>query len=73
MTEDMPRTVTVTDDEILETFQKVNDPIRTVPKMAEELPIGEDGLRSRLKTLEEDNQVRSKTVGARSVVWWTED
>ena len=70
---DMPRTVTVTDGEILTAFSDVSDPIRTAPKMAEGLGIGEDGLRKRLKTLENEGKVKSKAVGARSVVWWRTD
>jgi len=70
---DMPRTVKVEDGEILEAFDRVNDPIRTAPKMADDLDIGEDGLRKRLKALEESDLVESKTVGARSVVWWRID
>jgi len=70
---DMPRTVTVTDGEILASFSNVSDPIRTAPKMAEDLEIGEDGLRKRLKGLEAEGRVKSKTVGARSVVWWRTD
>lgn len=69
----MPRSVKVEDTEILEAFDHVSDPIRTAPKMADDLDIGEDGLRKRLKTLEDRDLVKSKTVGARSVVWWRAD
>ena len=70
MTEDMTRSVTVSDEKILETLDDSPDPIRTVPGMEEELPIGRDGLRNRLKKLEREGEAVSKEVGARSVVWW---
>lgn len=70
MTGDMPRSVTVSDEKILETLDDGPDPIRTVPGMEEELPIGRDGLRNRLKKLESRGEAVSKEVGARSVVWW---
>jgi len=66
----MPRKVSVTDSEILDKFDQVSAPIRTVPEMAEELPLGRDGLRKRLKKLEKQGVVTSRQVGARSVVWW---
>ncbi|WP_151099626.1 MULTISPECIES: hypothetical protein [unclassified Haloarcula] len=66
----MARRVSVTDDEILDRFDIVDAPVRTVPEMAQELPIGQDGLRRRLKELEKEERVVSRQVGARSVVWW---
>jgi predicted ArsR family transcriptional regulator len=66
----MARRVSVTDDEILEQFEMVDAPVRTAPEMAQELPIGQDGLRRRLKELEGEGRVVSRQVGARSVVWW---
>ncbi|GGN92306.1 hypothetical protein GCM10009030_16440 [Haloarcula pellucida] len=69
----MPRTVTVDDARILALFEETEEPIRTVPDMAEELSLGSDALRRRLKRLEESGEVKSKQVGARSVVWWRLD
>lgn len=68
----MPRKARVKDHEILELFDREDTPICTVPEMAEELPIGDDGLRRRLKELEKKGEVTSRQVGARSVVWWKE-
>lgn len=66
----MARRVSVTDGEILDQFDMVDALVRTVPEMARELPIGQDGLRRRLKELEKEERVVSRQVGARSVVWW---
>lgn len=73
MTRDMARSVSVEDREILESFGQVDDPIRTVPNMAEDIELGVDGLRKRLGHLESEGKVKSKKVGARSVVWWRVD
>lgn len=70
MRDDMARTVSVDDEDILKAFDYVNDPVRTVPKMSEDLDLGKDALRKRLKKLESAGEVVSKDVGARSVVWW---
>jgi predicted ArsR family transcriptional regulator len=70
MGDDMPRSVTVSDDRILSVLHKGDDPVRTVPKMAEEIDLSRDGLRRRLIDLEERGLVTSKTVGANAVVWW---
>jgi predicted transcriptional regulator len=70
MSEDMPRTVTVDDETILRQFSKVDCPVATVPDLSEHVPLGQDGLRHRLKQLEENNVVESRKVGSRAVVWW---
>jgi len=69
----MPRTVSVSDEKILEVVSNGDDPIRTVPGMAEEIDLGTDGLRRRLRKLEDRGEVVSKTVGANAVVWWIPD
>lgn len=66
----MPRTVSVTDDQILNTVASGDDPVHTVPDMVEEVDLGRDGLRRRLNKLEKKGEVVSKTVGAKAVVWW---
>lgn len=70
MTDDMPRTVTVSDEEILAEFGKNESPVSTVPDLAERLPLKRDAIRHRLKNLEEEGLVESRPVGARAVVWW---
>lgn len=73
MCEDMPRTATVSDERILDVLGNGQDPIRTVPRMAEEIDLSRDGLRRRLIKLEKKGQVKSKDVGANAVVWWLPD
>ena len=70
MIDDMPRTVEVTDDRILAAFECSPSPVCTVADLEEELPLKMDGIRDRLKKLEERGCVESKKVGARAVVWW---
>lgn len=69
----MARTVSVSDESILAAFDDIDDPIRTVPGMANDLDLGEDAIRIRLKDLEKRGLVNSKRVGSRSVVWWRSD
>jgi len=60
----------ITDEEILEVFKSSGEPVLTATEVAEELSVGRRGILSRLENLEKDNQVKSKSVGARSTVWW---
>lgn len=73
MDEDMPRSVTVTDERILSVLEAGDEPIRTVPDMAEDIGLSRDGLRRRLIELEKQGEAVSKTVGANAVVWWRGD
>lgn len=60
----------VSDEEILDVFERSDDPILTASEIAEELEIGRRGMLARLESLEEEGVLRSKKVGGRSVVWW---
>jgi len=73
MTDEMPRTVSVSDKRILEVLEETDDPVRTVPKMSTEIDLSRDGLRRRLIDLEEQGLAKSKSVGANAVVWWRPD
>jgi DNA-binding Lrp family transcriptional regulator len=70
MSDDMPRSVSVSDECILKLLDDGPDPIRTVPRMSEEISLSADGLRRRLKQLEAQGKAKSKDVGAKAVVWW---
>lgn len=64
------REPTITDDEILEVFMSVSDPVLTTSELAEVLPIERRGILDRLKQLEAQGTLKSKKVGGRSKVWW---
>jgi predicted transcriptional regulator len=70
MNEDMPRTATVGDEKILQQFEHIDCPVATVPDLEPYVPLGRDGLRYRLKKMEEKGVVESRGVGSRAVVWW---
>ncbi|KAB7518778.1 hypothetical protein DP108_06315 [Halosegnis rubeus] len=70
MGKDMPRTVTVSDEEILSQFKNSPGPVDTAPDLAERLPIQSDAVRLRLNELEAKGKVKSRMVGSRAVVWW---
>jgi predicted ArsR family transcriptional regulator len=73
--DEMPRSVSVSDEQILSALEEERDdgcPVHTVPDLAEQLPLGQDGIRKRLKKLEKREVVKSRDVGARAVVWWRE-
>jgi predicted transcriptional regulator len=61
---------TVSDDDILAVFDEIDGPVVTVPDVAERVPMSRDGIRIRLKNLEDEGRVKSKRVGSRAVVWW---
>lgn len=60
----------VTNDEILGVFERASEPVLTASEVADRLSVGRRGILTRLEVLEEDGLLRSKKVGARSVVWW---
>lgn len=73
MCKDMPRTVEVPDDEILDAFDSSPGPVATVSDLDKVLSIKASAIRKRLKNLEEEGRVTSKKVGARATVWYQED
>jgi len=70
MSDDMPRTTSVSDGEILDAFSAPESPVATVSDIEQHVPLEADSIRHRLKQLEERGAVKSKKVGARAVVWW---
>lgn len=63
----------VTDDEIIDVFQRAETPVLTTTMAADELPIGNRGLLDRLKRLEADGRLEGMDVGPRGRVWWVPD
>jgi predicted ArsR family transcriptional regulator len=70
MTDDMPRTVTVTDDEIISEFENIPGPVVTAPDLAERLPLTRDAVRRRLNTMEDEGRLKSRVVGANAKVYY---
>lgn len=60
----------ITDDEILEVFISSDDPVLTASEVANKLSVGRRGMLDRLENLEQRGVLRSKSVGASSLVWW---
>lgn len=61
---------TVTDQEILEVFQKTTDPVLSTAEVAEQLPLERRSVYDRLVSLCEDGRLESKQIGGRNTVWW---
>lgn len=70
MTDEMPRAKTIEDERIIGEFQNSPGPVDTAPDLAERLPLTADAIRRRLRDMEEEGRVKSRTVGSRAVVWW---
>lgn len=70
MSDGAGRPPSVSDEEILDVFREAADPVLTTSEVASKLPIERRGLLDRLKNLEADGRLQSKSVGGRSVVWW---
>lgn len=64
------RKPTVSDEEILAVFEKAEDPVLMADEVAESLPIGRRAVYNRLRSLEEQGNLKSKKTGVRSTVWW---
>ena len=60
----------VSDEEILAVFERAEDPVLMADEVAESLPIGRRAVYNRLRSLEEQEILKSKKTGARSTVWW---
>lgn len=66
----MGRSKKVDDKDILKAIAVCPDPVVTAPELAEQIDYSVDGMRNRLRELEDDGLVKSRGVGARAVIWW---
>ena len=66
----MGRSKKVGDIEVLKAIALSPDPVVTAPELAEKLGYSDDGVRNRLKDLEEDGFVKRRDVGSRATIWW---
>lgn len=57
------------DDELMSAIARIDDPVATTTEIAEQVELGADAVRLRLKKLEEDGHIASK--GHRTVWWLT--
>lgn len=62
----------VTDQDILKVFDRIEAPFLTAAELGEELGITRQAANYRLKRMHEDGLVGRKEAGARSVGWWAE-
>lgn len=68
---------TVTEQDILKVFDYEDDPVLTAPEVANGLArfgkqMTSEGVRQRLETMDEEELVSRKQMGARAVGWWAE-
>lgn len=64
------RTEVVDDKEILEVFVKSEDPVLFTTEIADVIGFSNPGTMSRLRELENDSLLMSKTGGGKVPVWW---
>jgi hypothetical protein len=60
------------DENIIEVFEGIDDPVLTTAEVAEELPIGKRATLNRLEDLADREEIDSKDVGV-GRVWWRTD
>jgi len=58
---------------IEEEMRRAQDPVVTVPELADRLDASDTHVRGQLRLLERAGAVASKDVGARATAWWHED
>mgnify|MGYP001120388496 FL=1 len=63
---------TITDDEIVNEMRTASDPAFTTSELAEKFGMTTEGIRGRLKQLENQSRIRCKKPSSRSVIWWVE-
>lgn len=63
----------VTDDDLLEVLRLADDPVLSTAEIAESVSIQRRSVLNRLRRLENEKKVDSKTIGGRNTVWWLPD
>jgi len=66
----MPRPRTFMNEEIVQKMESHPRPFVTATELAEEFDVTNSQMGTRLRELEEDGQIESKSVGARAKVYW---
>jgi len=56
--------------DVLEAMADMDEPIHTLGEIADEMGKSKGAIETRLKELNENEDVCRKKVGARAVVWW---
>jgi len=69
----MGRNKKANDVEILRQIALSPDPVVTATELSESLPYAKSGVLNRLRELDEKGYVDSRSVGARSKIWWLTD
>lgn len=60
----------MSEQEILEAFDRADAPVATAKEVADELPITKDAVGYRLNKMHDRGLVGRKDAGASAVVWW---
>jgi predicted ArsR family transcriptional regulator len=60
----------VSDEEIIEAFERIDGPFVTATELADELPIGRVGIRKRLESLHEEGRIGRKQPITQMIGWW---
>lgn len=61
----------VTDQDVLKVFDYADAPVLTAAEVADELPLSQSAMNTRLNRMREDGLVDRKRTGARAVAWWS--
>lgn len=70
--QDAARRKTVTDDEIIRWMTESPEPAFTTAEVADNFDMTVEGMRGRLDSLREGEEVYRKKPTSRTVIWWTE-
>lgn len=63
----------VSDADLLAVFDDTDDPVLSTGEVADCIPIQRRGTLDRLRDLEEQGYIASKSIGGRNTVWWPVD
>ncbi|MFC4360502.1 winged helix-turn-helix domain-containing protein [Halobium salinum] len=61
----------VSDQDFLKLFDKTDDAFLTAPEIAEEFGVTRQAVSKRLRRMEKEGLVKSKSAGANAVGWWS--
>ncbi|WP_224450477.1 HTH domain-containing protein [Haloprofundus salilacus] len=63
----------ITPENVLQILRDADTPVLTAKQIAEELGCSSEAARQKLQSLYENCDVGKMNVGARAVVWWSEE
>jgi hypothetical protein len=63
----------ISDEEILAVFRDTEDPVLSTAEVTEQIPLKRRATYNRIRSLADEDRLKSKKIGGRNTVWWLAD